>query len=269
LCLCAIGHLPDYPRQILYRSVFTATVLVIFISLSGCHALPRKSHSADPGSQLDSVDDPGRSHSKIDAFALQSRVMGMADDYASEISEIVYLLLKPVATTSQERTLVQSYVRNSFGAAEIASSPNPETSLLDPIVLERHRIPEIWGKARGGPSLERLRKFEVNLWARSDILLSEKQKSTRFDRKAPAGEVEEKETMDTRELMAKTIETADHLTALLDRADQLLESPRWNERIGEFDLLTTKMINRIFLWLALLVAVVFAGIGLLRVVPRR
>jgi hypothetical protein len=203
--------------------------------------------------------------------------MGMADDYASEISEIVYLLLKPVATTSQERTLVQSYVRNSFGAAEIASSPNPETSLLDPIVLvslqratfERHRIPEIWGKARGGPSLERLRKFEVNLWARSDILLSEKQKSTRFDRKAPAGEVEEKETMDTRELMAKTIETADHLTALLDRADQLLESPRWNERIGEFDLLTTKMINRIFLWLALLVAVVFAGIGLLRVVPRR
>jgi hypothetical protein len=118
---------------------------------------------------------------------LQSLVMGMADDYASEVAEIVYLQLKPVATSQGELSLAQSYLRNSFGAAaEIAAGPNPEVALLDLLVLvslqratfERHWIPEVWGEERGGPSLARLRKVEGRLWDRSEILLSVEQRST-------------------------------------------------------------------------------------------
>jgi hypothetical protein len=169
------------------HSALTAFVLLALFTLSGCLALPQTVRGADPGAQLDSAETGPGSGGRIDALELQSLVMGMADDYGSEIAEIVYLLLKPVATSQGELALAQSYVRNSFGAAaEIAAGPNPEVALLDLLVLvslqratfERYWIPEVWGEERGGPSLARLRKVEARLWGRSDVLLSVEQRAT-------------------------------------------------------------------------------------------
>jgi len=168
-----------------------ATILVMLLGVVGCTTLAHPFRTADPGARLEAGRERGaavaESTGRIDALELQSRVMGMADDYGSEIAEIVYAYLKPAATTSRERVLAQSYVRNSFGAAaEIAAGPNPEASLLDLLVLislqraafERVWIPKIWGEERGRVPLERLRKLEARLWAQSDILLSAEQQAT-------------------------------------------------------------------------------------------
>jgi hypothetical protein len=135
--------------------------------------------NAKPGARIDQMRD-GQPQ-EMDELQLQALVMGMADEYASVISEIVYLELRPKAATGNERVLAQSFMRNSFGAAtDIAAGPNPDVALLDMLVLislqthvfETHWIPRVWGETRGRTALQRLKALEQDMWARSSVLLS-------------------------------------------------------------------------------------------------
>ena len=171
----------------MYKSAFrfrqfsiAASFALIFISVFlhfPTHA--SETPNAKPGARIDQVRD-GQPQ-EMDELQLQALVMGMADEYASVISEIVYLELRPKAATGKERVLAQSFMRNSFGAAtDIASGPNPDIALLDMLVLvslqahvfETHWIPRFWGETRGRTALQRLKALEQDMWARSSVLLS-------------------------------------------------------------------------------------------------
>jgi len=166
---------------------FLLAVSLLPLMLAGCQSIPLLGYGrADPGERLAESAKRGEGPG-INPLELQALVMGMADDYSSEMAEIVYLMLKPSARSSDERVLAQSYIRNSFGAStDIAAGQNPEVGLLDLLVLvslqrasfERHWMPEVWGEARGRPALERLKKLEADMWHRSAFLLNEQQRST-------------------------------------------------------------------------------------------
>lgn len=168
-----------YRQQILCWAV--ALILSqAFVQTAHASDTPR----ATPGSQIEQL--RKSSVTNINELELQALVMGMADEYVSVISEIVYLELRPKAETSNERVLAQSFMRNSFGAAaEIAAGPNPDVSLLDMMILvslqrhvfEKHWLPQVWGIARGQEALNRLTALERDTWERSNVILSAEQQN--------------------------------------------------------------------------------------------
>ncbi len=170
------------------NGVLTGLLLAVSLLpllLGGCQSIPFLGYgTANPGDRLPASAKGGEGPG-INPLELQALVMGMADDYSSDMAEIVYLMLKPSARTPEERVLAQSYIRNSFGAStDIAAGQNPEVGFLDLLVLislqrasfERHWMPEVWGEARGRPALERLKKLEADMWHRSAFLLNEQQR---------------------------------------------------------------------------------------------
>ncbi|WP_432698378.1 hypothetical protein ACQUQP_08560 [Marinobacterium sp. YM272] len=155
--------------------------------LSSCAIIEDTPKRPDPGSQLSAQSEDGSVESDMDMLGLQALVMSMADEYVSSVSEVAFLHLRPKAQTSNERVLIQSFMRNSFGAAtEIAAGRNPDIALLDMLVLvtlqrqtfENYWIPKIWGEDRGRDALAQLKNTERGLWQRSSRLLSPDQQAT-------------------------------------------------------------------------------------------
>jgi hypothetical protein len=115
--------------------------------------------------------------------ALQARVMDLADDYISGLSEAIYITLGNDQLSPQARALAQSFLRNGVGAAvDIGAGPNPSIGLLDLLVLsdlqtrtfESHWIPAGIGPA-GNATLERLKRLDASLWSSSSDLLTKRQ----------------------------------------------------------------------------------------------
>lgn len=163
-----------------------ASLLLAVVLLTGCTSLNLTSPRPNPGAQLSASDEISAT-TDMDMLGLQSLVMSMADEYVSSVSEVAFLHLRPKAQTSNERVLIQSFMRNSFGAAtEIAAGRNPDIGLLDMLVLvtlqretfENYWIPNIWGEERGRDALAQLKNTERGLWQRSSRLLSPDQQAT-------------------------------------------------------------------------------------------
>ncbi|SEG29929.1 hypothetical protein [Marinobacterium lutimaris] len=161
-------------------------LLLAIVLLTGCTSLNLTPSRPNPGAQL-SAGNESSATSDMDMLTLQSLVMSMADEYVSSVSEVAFLHLRPKAQTSQERVLIQSFMRNSFGAAtEIAAGRNPDVALLDLLVLVRlqrqtfknYWIPNIWGEERGHDALAQLTATELALWQRSSRLLTPEQQAT-------------------------------------------------------------------------------------------
>ncbi len=161
------------------------SVICILFLLSGCSIVSEHLLKADPGAQLTKQDT--KTQQVMDELALQSLVISMADEYVSAVSEVAFLHLRPQTENSQERVLVQSLIRNSFGAAtEIAASRNSDVAMLDLLVLvtlqrktfENYWIPKIWGPERSREALKQLKLTEENLWQRASKLLTPSHQST-------------------------------------------------------------------------------------------
>lgn len=121
---------------------------------------------------------------QVSQLEVQSLVMEMADDYISALGEATYLSAAELRTDPKARTLSQSFLRNGVGAAmDIAAGPNPNTALLDMVVLaalqtwayENHWLDAGIGRDAGAASLERLREAEKDIRKSAGRILSEEQ----------------------------------------------------------------------------------------------
>lgn len=74
---------------------------------------------------------------------------------------------------------------------------------------------------------------------------------------------------DVRDAASETGQTAERPTHLLDRADQFLGSPSWNQTMEKITDPADEIIDRLFWRGIILIALLIAGFGLLRLVPQR
>ncbi|ANQ28669.1 hypothetical protein BA894_19875 [Vibrio natriegens] len=160
----------------------------ILFLLTSCAIIPQDLVMSSPGMHLTKAE--ATNQLAMDELALQSLIMSMADDYIASVSEVAFLHLRPKTENSHERVLVQSFMRNSLGAAtEIAAGRSPDIALLDLLVLstlqrstfENYWIPKIWGTERAQDALNQLKKTEDRLWQRSSRLLTPSQQQVLRD----------------------------------------------------------------------------------------
>ena len=112
--------------------------------------------------------------------------MDMADEYMTGLGEALFQATDDRSFTPRQRRFTASIVRaGTLAAIEIGSSPNPDTGLLDLLVLvtlqrsaiERMWLPQEWPGVDAEPTLTRLRRIEERLWEDASAVLSESQKS--------------------------------------------------------------------------------------------
>ncbi|MHC4948673.1 MAG: hypothetical protein ACYTG1_10480 [Planctomycetota bacterium] len=120
---------------------------------------------------------------RLNEAQVQALVMALADRWAGGIVDAALLLERDVGV-GEERLWLHGKKYGAISAAmAIASGPNPDVALLNLLVLvrlersnvERHWVPDIYGEERGRPFLERLRRFEDEVWNDAGRVLSEAQ----------------------------------------------------------------------------------------------
>ena len=89
-----------------------------------------------------------------------------------------------------------------------------------------------------------------------------------FD-KAPNSTSEPLRMIDVRDAAIETGRAADRVTLLLEQAIALLESESWDQRISKMTDPADELINRAFWRGVILIGLLVAGMGLLRMVPQR
>jgi hypothetical protein len=159
------------------KQVLALIAMGTLVVVCGSCAL-QPSSSQEPLSKL------GTNRSALD---LQSLVMKMADDYGIALTDAMRPIIMDESSDPSARQLAQWFQRNGFGSAiDIAAGPNPDTSLLDMLVLvslQRWAFNAHW-IARGIPvahaaqAAERLRIAEAAAWESASTTLTDAQQQT-------------------------------------------------------------------------------------------
>ncbi len=160
--------------------------LVLCALLSACAAPPAKDtpRASDRLGSAQPSEDDGVLDDERELLAL---VQAMADDYIGTLGEACLLGLRtPEASPRQRWQASYLLTRGTSAAVDIGASVNPDTALLDLLVLatlqrsafERIWVPEEFADLDTSFAVERMRQGELELWEDAGVVLSEQQSQT-------------------------------------------------------------------------------------------
>ncbi len=165
----------------------TAGAVLVLGGLSGICGCAGGPESDPPSAAAKLSGSPSSGTISLDEAGVQALVMSMADDYSAVLAETVTANMRTPESTPRQRYLATYVIRSWYAdALDIAIGPNPETSLLDLLVvgsLQAHVmrtqfLPREWPDLDPQAVMEPITRAEQRLWRESSKVLTPAQQES-------------------------------------------------------------------------------------------